>query len=235
MLQYVVDSAQAMSGCEVCCCESWALKPGVVEKVSGIYAPWSVPIGYLHCEPQFALEAKETCIIPVAGNLPPQVLGRIAYDVVPQGGHIDGDLRTAVTDPEGVALIFKTLPLYGPKQGKLVLDPTGVFDYDTISPYTGPDNFFLSASDGVNAPVIFEVLIGIGIPSSNVVATPSVGIDMNGVRVNAHHHLISFPVKTSPAAKLCEVWRLTVLQGALDCECQCYARSDCFDIKIAKC
>jgi hypothetical protein len=53
--------------------------------------------------------------------------------------------------------------------------------------------------------------------------------------VNQQYFTVSFPVKVSPAAQLCEVWRLTVLQGALDCECQCYTHSSCYDIGIAKC
>jgi len=53
--------------------------------------------------------------------------------------------------------------------------------------------------------------------------------------VNQKYFTVCFPITLSPAAQECDVWRLTVLQGALDCQCICYTRTDCFDVKVAKC
>ena len=200
------------------------------------YAPWAMPIGQLHCSTQFTIEAMETCPVPmpVNGNMPPQVLGRVAFET-DKDTHLDGDLKPLVADPDVTTLTFKLLPLYGPKHGKLVLHPSGAFDYDPAYNYVGPDNFFASASDGINPPLVFEVIIGVGIPSDDVPDTPHVSVVASGVQIDQRYFTVSFPVKVSPAAQLCEVWRLTVLQGALDCDCTCYARSDCFDIKIVKC
>jgi hypothetical protein len=101
-----------------------------------------------------------------------------------------------------------------------------------MSNYKGEDRFYASASDGSHA-TIFEVMIAVGIDGANVVATPHISI--GPASVDNRYFNVSFPVTLSPAAQECEMWRLTVLQTALDCECICFSRTDCFDIGVAKC
>ncbi|TAI61586.1 Ig-like domain-containing protein [Bradyrhizobium sp. Leo170] len=236
MLHFTVDDQQMTNdGCVKCCCEKLSLKPGTTSKVSVGYAPWVVPIGQLHCKPQFVLEQMETCPVPVGGNMPPHPVGDMARFDAAIDTTLNKDLNDKIEDPEDDPLTFKLLPLYGPKHGKLVLDPTGTFSYTPNAGYKGEERFFVSVSDGHNAPVVIEVLIGVGINSASPAPTPHVSIDPDGVTVDPRYFMVSFPVKVSPAAQLCEVWRLTVLQGALDCECICYSRTDCFDIRIVKC
>jgi hypothetical protein len=235
MLHFTVNDYEALAnGCVKCCCEQMALKPGSIEPIIVNYAPWALPIGRLNCAPQVQIEAMETCPTPTSGDLPPQIIGNPVFYVA-INGHLDGDLTGIVGDPENNKLVFKLLPMYGPAHGKLVFDQSGMFDYDPFYNYKGPDRFYASASDGVNAPLVFEVRIGVEIDPLTILPTPSVSVDPNGIKLNDRYYTVSFPVKVSPAAKTCEVWRLTVLQGALDCDCQCYARTDCFDIKIVKC
>lgn len=237
MLHFTVDDVQAVSGCQTCCCEKLQLKPGTTEKLSVGYAPWAVPIGQLHCLPRFQIEPMETCPAPVGGDLPPTVTsldGAVRFNT-DLNTHLDGDLRAQIADPEGLDLVFKLLPLYGPNHGKLVLNATGMFDYDPSLNFKGEERFFVTASDGKNAPVIFEVLIAIGIDINLPTPTPPISIDSNAIVVDQRYFMVSFPIKVSPAAPLCEVWRLTVLQSALDCDCHCFARTDCFDIKVIRC
>lgn len=236
MLHFTVDASlvSAGAGCTTCCCEQVSLKPGTTEKMSVGYAPWAVPIGRLNCAPQFQIEPMETCPVPTTGDLPPQIVADVVF-YAGINSHLDGDLTSMVKDPEGMALTFKLLPMYGPAHGKLVFDASGMFDYDPFPNYKGADRFYASASDGVNAPLVFEVRIGVEIDPYTIPPTPSVSVDPNGVRIDERYYTVSFPVKVSPAAKTCEVWRLTVLQGALDCECVCYTRTDCYDIRIVKC
>lgn len=234
MLHFTVNDYEAVSGCVKCCCESVALKPGTIAPLVVNYAPWALPIGRLNCAPQVQIEAMETCPVPTGGDLPPQMTGNPAF-YVGINGHLDGDLTGVVKDPEQQVLTFRLLPMYGPAHGKLVFDASGLFDYDPAYNYKGSDRFFASASDGVNAPLVFEVRIGVEIDPLTILPTPSVSVDPNGIKLDDRYYSVSFPVKVSPAAKTCEVWRLTVLQGALDCDCTCYARTDCFDIKIVKC
>lgn len=232
MYQFTADSMQG-DPCAVCCCEPLALKPGSTSKVFINYAPWSVPIGRLHCSPMFELEQKETCATntgaPVkTGGLP------VAFDT-PINTTLEGDLKTKIEDPD-TPITFKHLVLYGPSYGSLLLEPDGLFDYDPLPGYEGPDRFFVTATDNLGKAATFEVLIGVGSTSStSMKETPHVTVDPASAVVNNQYHTASFAVKVSPAADLCEVWRLTVAQNAIDCECICYNRTDCYDIRMVKC
>jgi hypothetical protein len=238
MLQFTVDDTQPaqVDGCAKCCCETMQLKPGTISKVSVNYASWALPIGRLHCSPQFNLEPMQTCSVPAGADLPPQPADKVAFDVT-KNVVFNGDLNTQVTDPEGQPMEFKWLfnGAYGPNRGKLLLRADGTFTYTPDQNYVGPDRFYASASDGINTPVVFEVVLGVGTLAANIAATPHVSVISDGVQVNERLCLISFPLQVSPAAQLCEVWRLSVLQNALDCECTCYQRTDCYDVRIVKC
>ncbi|MEY9235396.1 hypothetical protein ABIF78_007719 [Bradyrhizobium japonicum] len=232
MLHFTVDDQQAArSGCQTCCCEKLSLKPGTTSKVSVGYAPWAVPIGELHCAPQFLIEQMETCPAPVGGNMPPAATSEVKFSTA-VNALLDNDLKNMIKDPELVALTFKLLTLYGPKHGKLDLKADGTFSYMPVTNFSGEERFYVSASDGVNT-AIFEVMIAVGVDPASMIATPHISV--GPAVVDQRYFTVYFPVTVAPDAQLCEVWRLTVLQAALDCDCQCYTRSDCFDIGIAKC
>jgi hypothetical protein len=232
MYHFTVENIEAANaGCFTCCCQKMALKPGTTTKVSVGYAPWAVPIGELHCTPQFMIEEMETCPVPVGDNMPPAAVADVKFST-PANAQLDSDLKLMIQDPEAVALTFKVLPLYGPKHGKLTLQPNGLFSYVPMNNFSGEERFYVSASDGANT-AIFEVMIAVGIDPANMAATPHISI--GPAVVDQRYFIVSFPITVSPAAQLCEVWRLTVLQAALDCDCICYTRTDCFDIGIAKC
>lgn len=229
----VQDSEASAAGCVTCCCEKMALKPGTTSKVSVGYATWAVPIGQLHCSPQFMIEAMETCPTPVGDNMPPAASGDVKFTTA-INTLLDADLTDIITDPEAAALTFKLLPLYGAKHGKLVLDADGTFQYTPMGNFTGVERFYVSASDGANSTV-FEVMVGVGVAIDAVTLVHTPHISVGPASVDQRYFLVSFAVTISPAAQLCEVWRLTVLQAALDCDCNCFNRTDCFDIGVAKC
>lgn len=232
MMHFTVEDASAVDAtCAKCCCEKLSLKPGTITKVSVGYASWAVPIGQLHCGPQFQLELMDTCPPAAGSNMPPQATADIKFSTATDA-LLENTLTNMITDPEAATLTFKPLPLYGVKHGKLDLKPDGTFSYMPAPGYKGEDRFFVSASDGYNAP-IFEVMIAVGVETSAVIATPHVSIGPPSV--DGRYFTVSFPVIVTPSAQQCEIWRLTVLQAALDCDCTCFTRSDCFDIAIAKC
>jgi len=231
MMHFTVDDFQALDSCQKCCCERLNLKPGTTTKVSVGYAPWVVPIGQLHCTPQFQLEQLETCPVSTGSNLPPQQQDSTPYQTS-MNTLLSGDLAQKITDPESVALTFKPVSLYGVKHGKLELAEDGTFDYTPMSNYKGEDRFYVTASDGVNK-TMFEILIAVAVAVDMVAPMPHVSV--GPATVDQRSCTVSFPVTVSPAADPCEVWRLTVLQAALDCACTCFTRSDCFDIGIVKC
>jgi Big-like domain-containing protein len=229
------QSAQMVDGCVQCCCQTISLKPGTTSKVTIGYATWSIPIGRLHCIPSFVLDQMQTCpVAPAGANLPPRPASKVAFDTA-MNTTLTDDLSTQVTDPEGDPLTFKWLMANGPSHGKLTLAADGSFTYVPDTTYVGADRFFASVSDGINPAVVFEIIVGVGTPSADIASTPSVGVDPNGVQIDYRMHTVSFPIKISPAAQLCEVWRLSMAQNAIDCDCYCYNRTDCYDIRIAKC
>jgi hypothetical protein len=237
MMHFTVETyTPAEAACRKCCCEELTLQPGTTTKVSVGYAPWAIPIGQLHCQPQFALEKLDTCVLPVVNNnLPPQFVAGVDMVKFDTGVNVtlNGDLKTKIGDLEGDPLTFKMLPLYGPKHGTLLLNTDGTFVYMPQSNYKGQERFYCTVTDSINTPVTFEVMIAVGIDSGTMVPTPSISV--GAPVVDQRYYTVSFPVTMAPSAQPCDVWRLTVLQAALDCDCQCFTRTDCFDIKVAKC
>jgi len=237
MLHFTVDDQNAAdAACQKCCCEKLNLKPGTTSKVQIGYAPWAVPIGRLHCAPSFQIEPMETCAVPVASNnLPPAISSNDGMARFDTGKNValNADLRTKVTDIDGDPITFKILPLYAPKHGKIVLDPAGPFTYTPAQLWTGEERFYASASDGKHEPFIFEVMIAVEIDAGTMVPTPHISI--GPAVVDQRLYTVYFPVTMSPAAQPCEMWRLSVLQMALDCNCICFSRTDCFDIGVAQC
>ena len=236
MLAITVDDSQpAAASCIPCCCEPLFLKPGTITKVLVNYAPWSVPVGQLHCVPQFAIEQMETCPVLVGSNQPPHIHsldGMVRFDTG-TNMHLDGNFGDKISDPDGDPLVYKVHPMYGPQHGRLQLDPNGPFAYDPTPNYKGEERFYISVSDGKNPAVIFETLIAVGIDAGLMAPTPHIVVGTP--TINKQYHTVSFPVGLMPNADPCEVWRLTVLQAAIDCGCDCYTRTDCFDIKVASC
>jgi Bacterial Ig domain len=233
MYHFTIKDIDQNSQCIPCCCESLSMKPGSTNKVSVNYAPWAVPIGRLHCLPSFDLEQKDTCVTTGA---PVKIGGNpVAFDT-PVNTVLSDDLNTKIIDPENGALKFKVLGLYGPKNGVVVVLSDGSFDYTPTPGYEGEDRFFVTATDPTNKSTTFEVLIGVGSTTSvDMTETPHVSVDAVSVNVNYQIYTASFAVKISPAADLCEVWRLTVQMQSIDCECVCFDRTDCFDIRIVQC
>lgn len=231
MMHYTVEDFVAADSCQKCCCQKLGLKPGTTSKVSVGYAPWVVPIGQLHCAPQFALEQQDTCPVSVGGNLPPQATSEIKFST-DVNALLENTLTAMISDPESMPLVFKVLPLYGAKYGKLDLLSDGTFSYMPMSNFKGEERFYVTASDGSNS-VIFEVMIAVGFNPANMTATPHISI--GPATVDNRYYIVSFAVTVSPAAQECEVWRLTVLQAALDCDCTCFTRTDCIDISVVKC
>lgn len=232
MFHYTVDAFQPVDGCQKCCCERFNFKPGTTNKVVVGYAPWAAPIGDLHCQPQFALELLDTCPTPSSGNGAPAQTDAAAFTTT-VGGTLNGDLKTKITDPEDDPLKFELMPFYGTTRGKLALNPDGTFVYTPQPGYSGADRFFYTADDGNGHKVAFEALIGVGVAANTVVATPHVSVGSSNI--DPRIFAVSFAVTIAPHTPQCEVWRLTVLQGALDCDCTCFTRTDCFDIGIARC
>jgi hypothetical protein len=233
MMHVVIDDVRSSGGCTTCCCEVVSLKPGETQPLHLYYAAWAAPIAPrgLHCEPTIEVELKDTCPPPSSSNLPPATAADIRFDVL-LNTVFNGDLKTQVVDPEGDTMTFKPLPLYGPKLGKLDLNSDGTFTYTPVTGAKGEDRFFFTVSDGANS-VVMEALLGVGIASSTVKGTWDLVVGKPVV--DQRLYMVTIPITASPAAKICQVFRLSIRQGALDCNCECYYNVSCVDVRIAKC
>jgi Bacterial Ig domain len=209
------------------------MQPGEVKPLYLNYAPVFAPVAGrgLHCSPGVEIIEKDTCPPTASNNLPPQKTGEAMFSC-PVDGRLSADLRVLVKDPEGVALIFKVLPLYAPKHGRLILNPDGRVDYTPFRGYQGYDRFFYSASDGVNS-IISEVLIGVGVTPTVAMMTPVFSV--GAASVDPRFYTVVLPLIASPAALPCQVFRLNIRQGALDCDCNCLYSINCVDVRISKC
>src|SRR6187200_796087 len=100
MMHFTVDThSSANASCNKCCCENLALQPGTTAKVSVGYAPWAVPIGELHCTPQFMIEPMETCPAPVGSNMPPAATSEVKFSTA-MNALLENDLTNMIKDPE---------------------------------------------------------------------------------------------------------------------------------------
>jgi len=230
MLQFAVEDA-VRDSCQVCCCEQVTLKPGTTSRLMINYAPWAVPIGRLHCEPQFAIEQMAVC--GTSSGAPVKVDGANVAFNVPSPPFTE-DFNAKIVDPDGGTLTFKGVPFYGPKYGVVEINSDGTFTYTPQGGYNGPDRFYVSATDPTDKTSTFEVLVGVGsYDSADMEETPHVTVE--GWNVNYQHYFVSVAVKVAPNADACEVWRLTAQMQAIDCNCVCYTHQDCYDIRMSKC
>ena len=225
------------SGCVSCCCELVSIKPGETLPLYLNYAPWAVPIAKrgLHCVPSIEVEEKRTCDVANSSNSPPLIHsmdGMARFDTGPNV-ILNANLGDKVSDPDGDPIVYKVLPHYGPKHGKLQLDPNGPFSYNPAPYFKGEERFYCSASDGINAPFIFEVLIAVGIDAG--LMKPKLDLEVGTPIVDTRLYVVTVPLIASPAAQTCQVFRLTIRQGTLDCDCNCYYHTDCVDVRIVKC
>lgn len=245
MLYSTVDARNGVetAECNKCCCESIGMRPGETNLMVLNYAPWAVPFGGrshgMGCTPQFDIEQMQACPVPSGSNLPPTSAGEISFAVpfAPTGAAapaFNGDLKTIITDPEAAALTFKPLSMYSISKGKITVNSDGTFQYYPPVNFNGQDSFFFTASDGVNKPVTFEAVLVVG-DGGTPQYTPTVFIDPKRIVVDQQLYTLSFPIEASPAAKPCEVWRLTVRQNAYDCNYNCFWHVSCYDIAIKPC
>lgn len=227
------DGATAFSGaCGTCCCAPAVARPGEVNPWIIDYAPWSVPIGGrgLSADTKAFIE---TILVPEVIGLP--VATFLARAIV-AGNSLVNEQLTA-TDPEGDALTFALVPWAGPQHGEATLSPTGVLNYTPAPGFYGVDRFFFTVSDGKNVATQ-EIAIRVNAAAPAVQFPPPEPTPMLEARdfsLDGPNHLVRFRVAASPAARVGSIYRMTVKQTALDCDCNPYVHIGCYDVQIMKC
>lgn len=226
------------AACGACCCQDILLAPGEVNKVMINYAAWAAPLGGHHgLQPgtKFQIEKKagaENDAAPNSDNV------RAATTV---GVDAAVDLGTAASDPNSLPLKFAILGLTGPDYGIIENfdEDAGTFTYVPNSSFVGYDSLFYTISNGdytITRELQIKVSKSAPAPAlADKPFTPEIRIDPKTVNVDNGGYVMSFQLAASPATYVGEVFRLTVVQPALDCDCNEYQHVSCYDIRIAKC
>jgi hypothetical protein len=242
MLTFLADardgSSASASTCGSCCCKTASARPGETNPWIINYQPWVAPIGGrgIVGTPQYTFTKVLTGSTLNGANKPPtntDYLFATAFGVP-----VVSTVATNAVDPEGQPISFATLPLYPPQYGTLVFNPNGTFTYTPQSNWYGYDSFYFTSSDGVNAPVVNKVTIQVNplAPVPALPAPPTIPtFYIDPLKFSIRNPTVQFPVQVSPAAVAGDVWRLTLLVTAADCDATTYQHTSCFDITVGNC
>lgn len=234
------DSYQQGGACNTCCCQDAQARPGETNKWSIDYAPWSAPIGGkgLSNQVSFSIELKTPCAAEGSSNPPPVNTDySFATDI---NTAIAGNVSDNASDTNGDPLTYEVLPLYGASFGLLDLAVDGTFTYTPNTGFSGHDVIWFSTSDGINPPVVKRLVfivsqVAPAVPLPELPDYGAVHVRQDRVKVDARRHNLEFPLVVTPEAQTGDVYRLTIRQAALDCDCECYWHVSCYDIVIGKC
>lgn len=231
-------SAGGGNGCAVCCCQPASARPGETNKWIINYHDWVAPIrgrGIVSI-PSFQFELITPCPAPNPANRPPTNVDY--FPTVTFDTPLTANVSASADDPEDQPLTFALLPIYGPTHGKVSFNSDGSYTYTPNAGYSGYDAFWFTTSDAVNLPVVNKVTLRVN-PQSPAPALPTPAAQphvwIDPMRVGLRSPIVEFPVVVSPAARPGDLWRITVLQSAIDCEGICFSTVDCFDLLIGKC
>lgn len=221
--------------CGTCCCQDIRIAPAEVNKVQINYAPWAAPLGGhgLQNSTEFAIEQKSN---PTPQNAPTNIDYRFASTA---GVAIVGDVSVSANAPIGETITFGLVPFSGPEYGEITFDPNGSFTYEPTAGRVGYDHFFFWTEAGgvrtVNQAQLKVSQTAPADPLPDHPLIPDVSVAMKTVNVDQSGYLLSFQLKASPAAEVGAIYRMTIRQPALDCDCNEYFHVSCYDITIAKC
>ena len=242
MPHFMADSREenAASGftgsCGTCCCKRATARRGETQKWSIDYAPWSVPLGGRGLSPnvEFFLEKASEDQRPDIMLVPETVLLALA------SGDTVANRQINATDPQGGTLTYAMVPLEGAASGVATLTPTGSFSYVPNPGWSGVDRMFYSVTDADGNARVGEIAIRVNSAPPAVqypapTATPAVSVIKSRASVDQVSHQTTFPLMVTPAAVVGDVYRLTIKQPALDCDCEPYFHVSCYDVAIVKC
>lgn len=238
MLSFIADPRDtypAGGSCGTCCCQNAQIAPGEINKVIINYVAWAAPIGGrgLTNKTMFSVDKKfgsEPTTGPVNTNYSQSSVN---------GAAINSNVSSGASDPNGDLLSYALVPLSGPENGILSFNSDGSYIYNPKSGFVGYDNFFFVTRAG-GEEIIREVRIqsSPAAPAQPLPAQPytsPITIDRERIHVDAKNYMISFPIEASPGLRIGDVYRLSVRQSTLDCDCNEFVHLSCYDFTVGKC
>lgn len=246
MISFDVDARDGANGsaCNTCCCKSIVIKPGETNKISINYAPWSLPISGrgLSNNTQFVFDKIHSVEFSNASNVAP-VFSSDGFEIVvgSENTVFSYNVNAGVVDPTLPADTISYKLISGGQHGNTQINTAGVLTYTPFPGYSGYDRVFVSISDGVNKAVVAEIAFVIQpnlpvaqLPINLVVSSP-VFVEVARKSIVASWHQMTFPLTASFNAIPGEIYRLTVRQQTLDCDCNPYWHMSCYDVTVGNC
>lgn len=238
MLSYFVDARDAFpasaNSCSSCCCQSATARPGETNKMGIIYTPWVAPLGGRGLVNKTQFEVEQVTKLPDP-NAP---INTNYYFPVEFNTPLVSSVATGATDPAGGTLTYGLVQLYGPDYGSVVVNTDGTFTYTPTLGYAGYDEFYVETSNGLKS-IVTQVIVGVKAQGATADLPPfpfdkPLAVVMQSVKIDRMDHL-SFAIKASPTLRVGEIYRLTVKQPAIDCDCTEYVHVSCYDFIAVKC
>lgn len=237
----------AGGSCNTCCCQTIVMRPDETDKMIVNYAPWSVPIGG-----QGLVQGGTTISTsrdssacpsgPIDGfgppNFPIQQLTSISgapvvFNVGDPGG----------IQPTGNSFTSRPLLLSGPKFGSITptssTGPLHTYTYIPNAGFFGTDVIWFEVTDAqgrtTTRPISIKSTDAPGVPAPNPQdAALGLYVDRLKMLVDPRMHTLSFPIHLGPDARMCDKFKLEIVQTARDCD-YVYSHYSCFDIIVGKC
>lgn len=232
MLNQIIDpNTQNGKGCSTCCCTELGARPGEVIPLTLDYAVWAVPIGGR------GLSETAVDIDKIHSPTSPISVAQASL-TTPFNTPLVGSLAGNVTNPDGLPVTFEHLPFDGPKNGVVSITETGSFTYTPTNGFAGYDRFFYSVKPEDGQPVVAEFVVGV-VPQVGALPavryTPDVQVPASRVTINRSLAIVRLGIEVSPAAPIGAIYRMTVRTKTLDCDCNEYSHTSCYDLVIGKC
>lgn len=227
------DAYRDSTACNSCCCAQATARPGETNKWAIDYRSWVVPMGGrgLTDRTEFSIERKSQSPDP---NAPINTAKQFPVDF---NTAFDGNVSTGASDPGGDPLTFRMSTLNAPKFGTAEVNQDGTFTYTPTLGFHGYDRFFIVTDNGVKS-ITTEVIMKVNSPNpttplADTTLTPDLAVVRKNMRVEGD--AITFALAASPAVAVGDVYRMTVKQPAMDCDCNEFFHISCYDIAIVIC
>jgi len=116
-------------------------------------------------------------------------------------------------------------------------EATGAITYTATSASVGTDRIFVRAEDKSGNLYQGEITIAVNSAEDAPLPEPQpeISIPNNSIKVSGRNYTLTIPVSASVNAVPGDIYRLTIKQAALDCDCSKYWHTMCVDITIADC
>lgn len=234
MLYFEADSrdGSVKSSCNICCSENASVRPGETNLITINYRNWAAPLLGKGL-------AKQT-LVAVSDNMNsdselgvPTVSNNYIHTIQATPVNID-----MLSDD---AVKYEILSLYGLEHGSVThTSPNdNTIIYVPAADYTGYDHIWYRVTNLNDKKNIGQIIVSVdesdGKKNPDISFIAPVTIHNSRIKVDCKNYLVSIPYSISPAARIDDIYRITIRQAALDCDCNQFWHEFYLDLTIGKC